>query len=211
MRRKREWGITLGLALAVAASISMVSLAKEERQKVGTIELSFSYDIQAGESGGDVDVTLGSGNCSIESVDIVNEKEFWVGGDKPKVEVWLSADSDYYFAKSGKSAFSFSGDKVKYVTSSTKYDKSEMVLTVTLEKLDEDDEDLDVSGLTWDEYNGIAHWDHQELAKNYKVRLCRYGNNTTTSDDGIGTVYTVKENSFDFQASSRSQAPITLR
>ena len=79
-----------------------------------------------------------------------------------------------------------------------KYDKSEMVLTVTLEKLDEDDEDLDVSGLTWDEYNGIAHWDHQELAKNYKVRLCRYGNNTTTSDDGIGTVYTVKENSFDF-------------
>ena len=132
MRRKREWGITLGLALAVAASISMVSLAKEERQKVGTIELSFSYDIQAGESGGDVDVTLGSGNCSIESVDIVNEKEFWVGGDKPKVEVWLSADSDYYFAKSGKSAFSFSGDKVKYVTSSTKYDKSEMVLTVTL-------------------------------------------------------------------------------
>ena len=38
------------------------------------------------------------------------------------------------------------------------YDKSEMVLTVTLEKLDEDDEDLDVSGLTWDEYNGIAHW-----------------------------------------------------
>ena len=44
MRRKREWGITLGLALAVAASISMVSLAKEERQKVGTIELSFSLD-----------------------------------------------------------------------------------------------------------------------------------------------------------------------
>ena len=198
MGRKREWVITLGLSLAVAASISMVSLAKEEREKVGTIELSFSYDIQAGESGGDVDVTLGSGNCSVESVDIVNEKDFWVGGDKPKVEVWLSADSDYYFAKSGKSAFSFSGDKVKYVTSSTKSDKSEMVLTVTLEKLDEDDEDLDVSGLTWDEYNGIAHWDHNSLAKNYKVRLCRYGNNSTTSDDGIGTVYTVKENSFDF-------------
>ena len=42
MRRKREWGITLGLALAVAASISMVSLAKEERQTVGTIERSLS-------------------------------------------------------------------------------------------------------------------------------------------------------------------------
>ena len=70
----------------------MVSLAKEERQKVGTIELSFSYDIQAGESGGDVDVTLGSGNCSIESVDIVNEKEFWVGGDKPKAVSYTHLD-----------------------------------------------------------------------------------------------------------------------
>lgn len=109
MRRKREWGITLGLALAVAASISMVSLAKEERQKVGTIELSFSYDIQAGESGGDVDVTLGSGNCSIESVDIVNEKEFWVGGDKPKVEVWLSADSDYYLQSRERAHFPLAG------------------------------------------------------------------------------------------------------
>ena len=42
MGRKREWVITLGLSLAVAASISMVSLAKEEREKVGTIELSVS-------------------------------------------------------------------------------------------------------------------------------------------------------------------------
>ena len=27
-------------------------------------------------------------------------------------------------------------------------------------KEDEDDEDLDVDGLIWDEDNGIAHWDH---------------------------------------------------
>ncbi len=46
-------------------------------------------------------------------------------------------------------------------------------LVVTLEKLDKDDEDLDIDGLSWDADNGIANWDHQSLAKNYKVRLCR--------------------------------------
>lgn len=196
MRRRWEGAAVAGLALVAAMSMSLVSFAKEERTKVGTIGLTFASDIQAGESGGTVDVTLDSGECSIESVDIVNEGDYWIGGDKPKVEIWLSADSDYYFSKSGKNAFKFDGDKVKYVSSSVKSDKSEMVLTVTLEKLDEDDEDLDVDGLIWDEDNGIAHWDHLDLAKTYKVRLCRRGN--SSSDDGIGTVYTVKENSFDF-------------
>ena len=129
-------------------------LRKEERTPVGKIKLNFTSDIQAGEIGGNVDVSLEDGECSIESVDIVNEGDNWVGGDKPKVEIWLSADSDYYFKKSGKSAFSFSGDTVKYVSSSTKNDKEEMVLVVRLDKLDEDDEDLDVSGLMWDEDNG---------------------------------------------------------
>ena len=40
-----------------------------------------------------------------------------------------------------------------------------MVLVVRLDKLDEDDEDLDVSGLMWDEDNGVAHWDDMSLAK----------------------------------------------
>ena len=85
------------------------------------------------------------GKCSIEAWILSMRGDSWVGGDKPKVEIWLSADSDYYFKKSGKSAFSFSGDTVKYVSSSTKNDKEEMVLVVKrLDKLDEDDEDLDV-------------------------------------------------------------------
>ena len=70
-------------------------------------------------------------------------------------------------------------------------------LVVTLEKLDKDDEDLDIDGLSWDADNGIANWDHQSLAKNYKVRLCR-GKGSTSNDNGIGSIYTVKENSFNF-------------
>lgn len=189
-----------GLALMMTVSLPATSLAKEERTPVDTIELTFHSDIQAGESGGTVDVTLGSGECSVSSVDIVNEKEYWLGGDKPKVEVWLSADSDYYFKKSGKSAFKLNqgGDTVKYVSSYAKNDKEEMVLTVTLEKLDEEDSDLSISGLTWDEENGIAHWESQELAQHYRVRLCRKNTGSSASEEGIGAVYTVKENSFDF-------------
>ena len=196
MRKRGAYAVLAGAALIMACELSFTAFAKEERTPVGKIKLNFTSGIQAGENGGNVDVTLEDGECSIESVDIINEGDIWVGGDKPKVEIWLSADSDYYFKKSGKSAFSFSGDTVKYVSSSTKNDKEEMVLVVRLDKLDEDDEDLDVSGLMWDEDNGVAHWDDMSLAKNYKVRLCRRGGNSY--EDGIGATYTVKENSYDF-------------
>lgn len=197
MRKRGACAALAGLVLALACTVSFPAFAKEERTPVGKIRLTFTSDIQAGEIGGTVDVSLDEGECSIDSVDIINEGDNWVGGDKPKVEIWLSADSDYYFKKSGKSAFSFSGDQVKYVSSSTKSDKEEMVLVVRLDKLDEDDEDLEVSGLTWDEDNGVAHWDHLDLAKNYKVRLCRRGG-SSSNEDGIGATYTVKENSYDF-------------
>lgn len=196
MRRIKAYGILTGLALGLACLAPFVSYAKEERTPVGKIRLTLTSDIRVGESGGTVDVSVDEGECRVESVELVNEGDYWMGGQKPKVEVWLEADTDYYFKKSGKSAFSFDGDTVKYVSSVPKNDKSEMVLTVTLEKLDKEDEDLSLGGLTWDEFNGIAHWDHLALAKEYRVRLCRRDNGS--SDDGIGNVYTVKENSYDF-------------
>ena len=128
MRKRGAYAALAGAALFMACTLSFTSFAKEERTPVGKIKLNFTSDIQAGEIGGNVDVSLEDGECSIESVDIVNEGDNWVGGDKPKVEIWLSADSDYYFKKSGKSAFSFSGDTVKYVSSSTKNDKEELSL-----------------------------------------------------------------------------------
>ena len=193
MRKRGAYAVLAGAALFMTCTLSFTAFAKEERTPVGKIKLNFTSDIQAGEIGGNVDVSLEDGECSIESVDIVNEGDSWVGGDKPKVEIWLSADSDYYFKKSGKSAFSFSGDTVKYVSSSTKNDKEEMVLVVRLDKLDEDDEDLDVSGLMWDEDNGVAHWDDmslEELAQTFAEsgysRLPVYHD---TVDNIIGVVH----------------------
>ena len=130
MRKRGAYAVLAGAALFMACTLSFYILCKRGKDTGGKIKINFTSDIQAGEIGGNVDVSLEDGECSIESVDIVNEVDSWVGGDKPKVEIWLSADSDYYFKKSGKSAFSFSGDTVKYVSSSTKNDKEEMVLVV---------------------------------------------------------------------------------
>ena len=173
----------------LALLLAFPALAKEEeREPVGEISLTFDSDIEAGE-GGDVDVTVDSGSCSVSGVDVLNDNGYWAGGDKPKVRVELSADRDCYFDKSGKSAFVLSGAGAKYSGSHRENDKETMILTVTLEKLE--DGDLSVGGLRWDEDNAIAHWDENPEAGKYKVRLCRGG-------DGIGATYTTHETSFDF-------------
>lgn len=184
-------------AAVLSCCFAVPASAKEERTPVGHITLNFSADIQAGDSEAYIDVSVEDGSCSVESADFINEQEYWAGGVRPKVEIWLGADSDCYFKKSGKSAFTFTGDEVKYVSSSTKYDKEMLRLVVTLDKLDDEDEDLDVSGLIWDEDNAIAHWDQNGIAKKYKVRLCR-GKGGSSIEDGVGSVHTVIENSFDF-------------
>ncbi len=44
---------------------------------------------------------LDFGDCDISNVDVINEPSGkWVDKDKPKLEVTLEADDDYYF-KSG--------------------------------------------------------------------------------------------------------------
>lgn len=196
MKRNGKRLTVMALALTAAAAVSLVSFGKENRTKIGTIGLTFSSGIQAGQSGGSVDVELNAAGCSIDDVEVVNEGDCWLGGDRPKVEVSLSADSGYYFSKSGKSAFAFGGDKAAYVSGPIREDKSQMVLTVMLDKLKADDEDLAVGGLSWDQVNGIATWNSMNIAKTYRVRLYRQSGAST--DDGIGPVYTVNENSFDF-------------
>lgn len=172
----------------LALAMALPAYAKEDREPVGTVSLTFSSGIQAGEDG-DVDVTVDSGSCSVDSVDVVNPKGYWVGGDKPMVKVELGADSDHYFDKSGKSALELNGADAKYRSATLKNDKETMILTVMLGKLEVGD--LDVSGLRWDEANAIANWDENTEAKSYKVRLCR-------GDTNIGSVHTTTETSFDF-------------
>ena len=72
MRKRGAYAVLAGAALIMACALSFTAFAKEERTPVGKIKLNFTSDIQAGEIGGNVDVSLEDGECSIESVDIVN-------------------------------------------------------------------------------------------------------------------------------------------
>ena len=191
--RKKRWLIWI-LAAALAAGMAVPAYAdddddEEDPEPVGEIVLSFSSDIEAGDEGGDVDVTLESENCSIDEVEVTNDKGWWSGGDEPKVKVTLNADDGYYFDKGGRSAFDFSGEDVKYKSSTRKEDKEIMVLTVTLGELDEGD--LGMGELDWDEEYGIAQWEENYQAASYRVRLYR-------NDVAVGSVHTTSQTSWDF-------------
>lgn len=186
MRKIRYSAVAAAGLLALALAFPAYGKDKEEREPVGQISLKISSDIEAGEDG-DVDVEVLSGSCSVSSVDVDNPKGYWVGGDKPKVKVELSADDGYYFDQSGKGAFDLDG--AKYSGSSRDSDKEIMKLTLTLDKLE--DGDLNVDGLRWDEENAIAHWDDSPEAGEYKVRLYR-------GDSSVGSVITTKATSWEF-------------
>ena len=81
-------GAMFAALLSVAASFP--ASAKEERTPVGHITLNFNADVQAGDTDATISVSVEDGNCSVESADFINEQEYWAGGEKPKVEVWLS-------------------------------------------------------------------------------------------------------------------------
>lgn len=192
MRKKMKAAAAAAGAGVLALSAAFAGYARDddeaEREPVGQIRLSFSSDIEAGSDSSDVEVSLESGNCTIDEVEVTNDDGRWAGGDEPKVKVWLNAEDGYYFDEGGRDAFDLSGG-VTYKSSTRKDDKEIMVLTVVLDELDEGD--LDVWDLDWDEQYGIASWEENDEAKQYKVRLYR-------DDVSVGSVQTTKLTSWDF-------------
>lgn len=154
-------------------------LAAETRTPIRDISLHVESTIESGTSNGNVYVTAGSGDYRVGDVDILNNDTDWVGGMRPRVEISLYANSGYYFHNSSKSMFSFSGEDVTYVTSRRDSDKTELTVTIKLEKLDNGD--LSVSGLEWDESSGTAMWDENPNAKYYQVKLFREGSSVTST------------------------------
>lgn len=88
-----------------------------------------------------------------------------------------------------------SGDDGK-VTSVSRSGSYTFYVNITLDALDDDnDYDLYVDGLEWDESDGNAYWDDAEDAKRYEVRLYRGGNSVTS-------VVSTSDTSYDFPAIS---------
>ena len=101
---------------------------------MGKIKLNFTSDIQAGETGRNCGLrgNPGQWESSIESVDIVIRGRHLWAGTSQRWRYGFSADSDYYFKKSGKSAFQFPAIRSSMYPVPLRMIREEMVLVVRL-------------------------------------------------------------------------------
>lgn len=115
----------------------------------------------------------------------------WVDKDKPKLEVTLEADDDYYF-KSGyaKKNVTLSGDSAT-VTSIKRKGDEELRVVITLKALKgtSSDYSLDVDEAEWDQMDGVAEWNGSEDAKYYELRVYRDEKFLSTVKPGKETKY----------------------
>lgn len=185
-RKKTEAGILLAAALTASVMTPFAASAKDEedRTPVGAIELEIDSSIGVGDVGSEVDVTLLSGDCEIDTVDVINEPtDEWKHKNRPKLEVTLSADPDYYF-KSGykKRMISLSGSGAT-VSSVRRNGEEELRVVVTLKALKGTDSDyeLEVDEAQWGVTDGEAFWKDAEDARYYELRVYRDGTFLTTA------------------------------
>ena len=184
--------VTAAALLAAIPFQAFASKDTEDRSPVGSIDLNVSSSIHVGDESSDVDVSLDFGDCDISNVDVINEPSGkWVDKDKPKLEVTLEADDDYYF-KSGyaKKNVTLSGDSAT-VTSIKRKGDEELRVVITLKSLKgtSSDYSLDVDEAEWDQMDGVAEWNGSEDAKYYELRVYRDEKFLSTVKPGKETKY----------------------
>lgn len=186
----RLWKRNLSLAVTaamMAAVFSGTALAKEDRTKITSVELTIDSDIVAGEEDGNVSVTTGKDTYDVSEVEIVNDDGEWLSGDVPRVEITLEADSDYYFASMSSSKVKLKGDDATYVSSHREDDNSTLVVTIKLDALEGS---MEIDSVEWRNDNApIAEWENSDGAKSYQVRLYRGSSSVGESVTTTNTYY----------------------
>ena len=181
---------------AGALSIGICGTAMaDSRSEIDSVSLRVESEIEEGDSSSDVDVTSDTDGCSVEDVDVTNEpKDEWDDNDRPRLEVTLEAEDDYYFS-SGFSKDDVDLSGVDADVTSVSRRSSTLRVYITLDSLDGDggdsDYDLDVYGLEWDESDGVASWEDDGDARKYEVRLYR-------DDSSETSIFTTSDTSYDF-------------
>lgn len=180
-------GVLLGLGMALG--ISSASFAKEERTPIDRVNVKINYETY-NESEVDVQVTTDTEHVEIGDFYINNDPiDDWAKGESPELVITLEADEDYYFRKSGKSLFGFSGDSVYFGSADKFEDKQYVTLRVMLEPVG--GELGNPLNLAWST-TGVGSWDAGFGNRRYKVTLHR--NNSEVAD------YETNKTSQDFKA-----------
>ncbi len=189
MKKAKIGAICLSAILASGA-MPLTALADTP---IDSVSLDISSDIVPGDDSNKVDVDADSGHYDVDDVEVTNEPSGdWDEGDQPKIRVTLTADRGYYFASGfSKDDVELSGDEAEVTSVSRSRD--ELRLSIRLAELEDEEYDgeydLDVSGLEWDDYDGMAYWDDAEDAKKYEVRLYRNDSSVTSVKTTTNTKY----------------------
>lgn len=185
------WKKLIAVGLFFAALEVSQAQAAQTRVPITSVHLQVDSEIVSGASGGRVNVTTSDSEFEIEGVEVLNEEDEWIGGMRPRISVELRAYDGYYFSGKSKSLFSFSGDDVSYSTARLQENKTELVVTLKLDKLENGD--LTVTDAYWDESDGTAVWTHNPNAKYYQVKLYR-------DDSSVSGTCTTEEHYYEFSS-----------
>lgn len=186
------------LAVCLTA-LSLISAFGQE-QSITSVSLSFSWDKapKGGDIVGSIFASSGSSQYKVEGAEYLKKDDTWSYGERPEVEVELSAQDGYRFSGISRSSFSLSGLGVQYKDFHTESDGSTLILQVYLP---------DISGslpaTTATGWNGdAAQWDVIDGSKQYEVKLYK--------DRQLLATQTVKGSSCDFSAYINTEGSYTF-
>ncbi len=177
--------MALGVFLMAAGIASVSGYAAEEKTPINKVNLLFESDIEIGEDGCDVDVTVNDDDAAyvVESASVINAPDdTWNVVESPVVEVDLvTVSDDYYFNKTNSSGFILKLKKSNYIKNvqfkkATRQDeRTSLTLTVTLQFKMYDDENKIIyapTNVKWsDDTVGVGNWERPAGNKYYQVRL----------------------------------------
>ncbi len=176
--------------LAAMLSVAMVFPAMASTTSIDSVSLNLSYRIKEDDTDTNVRVTANSGKYEVDEVEVTNEpSDGWDEGDKPKIEVTLTTDTDdYKFSSMSKSDVTLNGDEGT-VTSVSKKSNSTLTVKITLAEIEGKNYDLTVSGLNLGSNTGVASWNGARDAQSYEVRLYRGSSSVTSVMTTTNTYY----------------------
>ena len=207
---KKEKIILVPATLLMTAMLAFPGMAAEKITEL-TIDINA---VLTSSDNLDVEAEVSDDGCYIDEVSITNEPSGdWDEDTKPKLKITIGADDDYSFSTSLKKSDVYMGNDDNTVTSVTR-STSKLYVYVTLPKISDieteyddsdDDYDLDVYDLVWDDsYGGVAYWEGTDYAKKYQVRVYCDG-------DIIGSTYTTSNNYYNFCGSFTKAGSYTFK
>lgn len=193
-------------AFLLVLLISLLSLgtmvpAYGEETSIETVPLSFTWDKipKAGELIGKVYANTTSRQFKVEGASYTNPDDTWAFGDRPVVEIELSAAGGYRFTSSKRDYFSLFGCGAKFKKAVLDSDGNSLIVQVTFPVIDSN---LPAStSVSWNNYT--AMWDEVEGAKSYEVQLYK--------DKRLLTTVKAKHDRYDFKAFINVEGVYTFR